>query len=719
VSLSTKILIGLLLGIAVGVFFGEASAPLQLLGDIYIGLMQMSVTPYIVLSLIYGIGRLNPLEAKRVAGRGAAIVLGIWVLGVLSVLAMPLAFPDLVSSAYYSGPAEVKETSAQTFLDLFIPSNIVRSLSEDLIPGVILFCVCVGALLMRRERKEEILSILKTGLDIIEALASAVAQLTPVGVFGMAAATAGTMTAKELTRLQVYAVVYVAACLFLALWVLPAAIRSVLPIKWQRLMTHLRSPLLIAFTTTSTFVALPLISERVRRILKENSAGGEELEATHASYTDVLLPIVYAMPTIGGIIDLFFLEFTGWSYGTPLSAAASAKLAVVGIPALFSEAAAIPFLLRQLHLPSDAYNLYLMSGIFTGYFACMLAAMCLATTVLVGVAWATGQLRPRKVAAGWAFASTAIAGLLFLLGLRAVLTLTTREDAPPVPAIMALRVEEPVAAKVLRAGESPPHAEPVAPAGELLRDILRRRVIRVGYIPASMPWSYFNDQGELIGYDIEMAHRLARDMNTSLEFIPIDFARWTEDLEARRYDIAMVAFSISPERIDQVDFTAGHRSLPAVFVVQDYRKAEFNTRQQLQRMPKLRLAVLQTTMRYKLAAKEFPQATIVPLQRPEDFFKEGEAVADAWYTEAGKGYAYALLHPAFDAVDDSAGPSVGEAYPIPRGERTWQTYANAFLATQNSNGFEQFLYEKYVLGKHPAVREPRWSIGRNVLHWID
>jgi len=50
-TLGTRILIGVLAGIGAGVFLGEWSSPLQVVGDIYVGLLQMTVLPYIVVSL--------------------------------------------------------------------------------------------------------------------------------------------------------------------------------------------------------------------------------------------------------------------------------------------------------------------------------------------------------------------------------------------------------------------------------------------------------------------------------------------------------------------------------------------------------------------------------------------------------------------------------------------------------------------------------------------
>ena len=69
------------------------------------------------------------------------------------------------------------------------------------------------------------------------------------------------------------------------------------------------------------------------------------------------------------------------------------------------------------------------------------------------------------------------------------------------------------------------------------------RILRVGYDRDRIPFSYLNSDGELVGYDIEMAHRLAKDINCSLEFVPFNVSTIVEDLNNRNYDIIMSADS--------------------------------------------------------------------------------------------------------------------------------------------------------------------------------
>jgi hypothetical protein len=93
-TLSTQILIGLGLGMACGLFFGEYCAPLGIAGDAFIGLLQMTVLPYIVLSLLVNLGRLSLDRGRRLAAAGLA-VLGIFTtLGIVAVLTTPLTLPE-------------------------------------------------------------------------------------------------------------------------------------------------------------------------------------------------------------------------------------------------------------------------------------------------------------------------------------------------------------------------------------------------------------------------------------------------------------------------------------------------------------------------------------------------------------------------------------------------------------------------------------------------
>jgi Na+/H+-dicarboxylate symporter len=64
-KLSVWIALGLLLGIVCGLLFGDYCGRLKVFGQAYVGLLQMTVLPYLLLSLVAKMGRLDPAQAKN------------------------------------------------------------------------------------------------------------------------------------------------------------------------------------------------------------------------------------------------------------------------------------------------------------------------------------------------------------------------------------------------------------------------------------------------------------------------------------------------------------------------------------------------------------------------------------------------------------------------------------------------------------------------------
>ena len=63
-TFSKKILIGLAAGIATGLFFGERAAALDWVADGFVKLLQMTVLPYVTVSIVSSLGRLDYAQAR-------------------------------------------------------------------------------------------------------------------------------------------------------------------------------------------------------------------------------------------------------------------------------------------------------------------------------------------------------------------------------------------------------------------------------------------------------------------------------------------------------------------------------------------------------------------------------------------------------------------------------------------------------------------------------
>ena len=245
-SLSTQVLIGLILGLLAGVIFGDLMAPLQDVGKAFILLLQMTVLPYITLSLITGLGHLTYAQVKTLALKAGAVLILLWVLALAAILVMPLAFPVWESAAFFS-TSLIDKPEEVNFLTLFIPSNPFYSFANNIVPAVVLFSVTLGLALIGIEQKQAILGPLAVLNRAVTQVTTFVAKLTPIGVFAVVASAAGTMRLEDAGKLQVYLVTYVAMAFVLTLWVLPAVITSCTPLTYQQVVGQTRDVLVTAF----------------------------------------------------------------------------------------------------------------------------------------------------------------------------------------------------------------------------------------------------------------------------------------------------------------------------------------------------------------------------------------------------------------------------------------------------------------------------------------
>ena len=119
-------------------------------------------------------------------------------------------------------------------------------------------------------------------------------------------------------------------------------------------------------------------------------------------------------------------------------------------------------------------------------------------------------------------------------------------------------------------------------AGEaMLEQVLKRGVLRVG-MSTFVPWAMQDKSGNFIGFEIDVANRVARDMGVKAEFIPTKWSGIIPALLTGKFDIIIGGMGIRPERNLKVNFSipydytgmsiVAHRKLAAGFK----RLADFN-----------------------------------------------------------------------------------------------------------------------------------------------
>src|SRR5262249_11184700 len=173
----------------------------------FVKLLQMTVLPYITVSIIGSLGSLEHARARQLGLRVGSVIVGLWAVALAFAFLIPLTFPSVQNASFFSTTL-VERRPAFDFVDLYIPSNPFYSVANNIVPAVVLFSVLVGIALMAVERKEIVLDFLRVAAAAIARATRLVTSLTPYGLFAIAATAAGTMDVEQLSRLQIYLVSY-------------------------------------------------------------------------------------------------------------------------------------------------------------------------------------------------------------------------------------------------------------------------------------------------------------------------------------------------------------------------------------------------------------------------------------------------------------------------------------------------------------------------------
>ncbi len=269
-TFSRKILVGLAAGVATGLVLGELVAPLQVVADGFVRLLQMTVLPYVTISIIVSLGSLNMQQARLLGLRGGLVVLGLWAIAFAVTWLMPLTWPDTETASFFSTTL-VERRPPFDFVALYIPANPFNALANNVVPAVVLFSVVVGVALIGVEPKATLLEVLRTAATMIARATRVVVGLTPYGLFAIAAVAAGTLTIEEMQRIQIYLVTYCAMSTIVALWILPGLIAALTGLRIRDLFGRLRDSLIVAFVAGDLFIVLPGLIEGCKELLATHS----------------------------------------------------------------------------------------------------------------------------------------------------------------------------------------------------------------------------------------------------------------------------------------------------------------------------------------------------------------------------------------------------------------------------------------------------------------
>lgn len=718
-SLTFRIISSLVLGVVCGLFLGEKATSLQWIADAWIRLMQMTVLPYVTLSLMAGLGQLDSDLAKRLAFRGGVLMLLFWLIAFVVVTAMPLALPAFENAAFFSSTAG---QSPQEFnpVELYIPSNPFHSLANTVIPAVVLFSTAIGIALINMPDKATLLSTLNAFIEAVGRVTRFVVGLTPIGIFAIVSVAAGTMTGEQIARLEAYFILYIAAALYLSLWLLPLLISVLTPFSYRDVFRYSKEALLTAFITQNVFIILPMLIDSSRQLFEDHQIRDDETD----SLAEVIVPVTFNFPNTGKLLSLLFIPFVAWMIGDPMAMLEYPAFLLSGLASYFAKAQiALPFLLDLQKLPQDLFQLYLPTGIVNGKFDTMVSAMNLLAFSVIGTAALTGHMRINSLQILRFLGVSLVVLFLVLVGTRVLLSQLIDTSYHQDEKVLSMhQMHEGVPTRVYLAREEldPAAIVPVSPNYDMVERIQERGVLRVGYDPVRLPYTFFNDEGELVGFDVELLHILASEMDVSLEFIPVSWATLKDQLNSDEVDL-VGTMPLSTHMLLDLDLSDPYTSGLISLVVKDHLRENFSSPERILEHDRLVIAYPGPVEYIKEAVQKLIPGHHIEWRQIDsfnEFFEQEEGTFDALMVEAEIGTAWTLLHPEYDAViPEGSKLRMPAGFAVASGQHDFAAMLGRWLAAKKSTGEIHRAYEYWVLGAGAEIREPRWSIGKDVLGW--
>src|SRR5262249_34679218 len=193
-------------------------------------MLEIAVFPYLLCSLLHGLGRLTPATAGRLFAVSWGLYLLLWGLTLATIWLLARAIPP---------PSPPTQLTAETFtghldfLQRLIPSNLFAALGRNYVPAVVVFALVYGIAIQRVAKKQALFEIFEAVRVASVTIWSWIVRVAPLGVFALFANTAGTVQPDRLAGLLLYVGLFLAGTFILAFLVLPSLVATVAPVGYR------------------------------------------------------------------------------------------------------------------------------------------------------------------------------------------------------------------------------------------------------------------------------------------------------------------------------------------------------------------------------------------------------------------------------------------------------------------------------------------------------
>lgn len=401
--------IALILGATLGIIFCDSYSAwgnvINGIGDIFLHAINMIVIPLVFLSTVLGISTMTDSKSM---GRIAVKTFLYFIVTAVLAAAVGVIVADVLRPGYGTHKAEVdaggiletaQATESSTLMDIIVdivPSNIFEAFSSGNILPIIFFSLLLGYFItkIRGNRQATINNVFESFSDAIMALTNFIIRLAPLGIFAIVMVLVGKQASdlgalKECFRNFAFFVIVVWISLIvmggIVLPIMVGLMAKVSPIKH---LEQIYSALMVAFSTSSSYSALPLIISDA----KEKMGVSNNI----ASFT---VPLGITFNKIGTIVyECVAVIFVAQAVGMDLTAAQQVSLigasivTVLGAPSVpMAGVITLAVLLAAMGLPTDYIGMFMAIDILCDMPKTLLNAYSVSCSAII-VARSEGEI---------------------------------------------------------------------------------------------------------------------------------------------------------------------------------------------------------------------------------------------------------------------------------------------------------------------------------------
>ena len=262
VALWQRILVALVLGVIVGLLWGEDAIQIKWIGDLFVRLIRMLVAPLVFVIIAAGVAALG--DTKRLGSIGVKTI-GMYVLTTVIAVCLGLAIATLVqpgAGADFAGvvPQAVGQPKApgELFMGI-VPINPIDALAKGDTLAIIFFALLVGAgVLVAGEQGEPVGRVLASASEVLLRIVGFVMETAPFGVFALITVVMGTVGPEAFIHVLRLAICVIVGSAIQTLVTHGSIVRFG---AWLPLLPFYRGvadAIMVGFSTSSSSATLPV-----------------------------------------------------------------------------------------------------------------------------------------------------------------------------------------------------------------------------------------------------------------------------------------------------------------------------------------------------------------------------------------------------------------------------------------------------------------------------